>query len=611
MQLVSAKLTGSPGKGKWSQIVEYVPGDKEDSRGHFFALASCEVADDSGSEATYGRKILSDLQSSYFQKSGSAFEDLKTSLSEFTDNAESMRLQVVALVSVGDIVYFSAFGGPSVSIFRDGVYKRILESSGTKVMAGSGHIKEEDLVLLSTSGFFEGCEEGEIQKALSQATPEEVVESFAPRIHSNSEQGEKALVVIRFGQPEKLEVAAEQVVKSEGSEEQVKPNPNIFAKRAGIFKNRFGARIYVKRDWGEDSKRRKNAVSVGAVLLVLLLISIGFGTYEVGRERAQKEYRSKVSEAQHNLDEARALFALNPVQARDLFGKSETIITDLEKNYSQNQEVKDLAMSLEDARRSVLGEFDSSFDEFVDLSLIDGFEAAKMAATSNAIYVYDGAKRRVAEVFIATKKTQVKAGPSQINEASALAAYSGRVFVVEGDGVYEVGTAREKLMDKSWEGDVLVSAYADNMYILDKSASAIYRYVGLTSGGHSSSWLAPGISIDLSKVNAWTIDGSIWILTSSGKVEKYSHGVPQDFELAKVDPALSNPTSIYTNEDLENIYVLDPNSSRVVVFGKDGAYKAQYKSGTLKDAIGVAASEEEGKIIVLTKEKLYSIPISS
>jgi hypothetical protein len=43
---------------------------------------------------------------------------------------------------------------------------------------------------------------------------------------------------------------------------------------------------------------------------------------------------------------------------------------------------------------------------------------------------------------------------------------------------------------------------------------------------------------------------------------------------------------------------------------KDGNYKAQYKSSQLKDAIGLAASEKEGKIIFLTKDKLYSIPLN-
>ena len=614
MKLISAKLTGSPGGGKWSQIVEYEP-EGESSRGHFFALASCVSENaESGSEGAFGRQVLSQLQEEYFAGEGSAFEDLKTSVEHATHSTSGIKLETLAISVTNDIVYFAGFGGASISIYRDGVYKNILNSSEENVSGGSGRVKNGDILMLSTSSFFDGYEANQIASALEQKNPEDIAETLAVHIHSAEGQGDKALVVIGVSdgasapvQEQNTPVAEPVVYQHEVTED----SATLPTRRPSIFKGRFGRGFYVKRAVGvEDTKRRKNAVSVGAILLVLLLVSIGFGGREVARERAQKEFDSKVAEARHNLDEAKALFALNPVQARELFNQSEEIINDLEKNYAQEKEVADLVSYLEDGRRRVLGEFDTQLDEFVDLSLIDGFSGAFMAATADTLYVYDGAKDRVVEVVVGTKKTQVRAGPSQINSAEALAAYSGRIFILENDGVYEVGSARTKLFDKDWDGDALIAAYTGNMYVLDKSGSNIFRHSGLSEGGAVSSWLAPGISIDLSRVSSWTIDGSIWILTSTGKIEKYSQGVPQNLELAKVDPVLSNPTAIYTNEELENIYVLDPSTSRVVVFGKDGSYKAQYKSSTLGEAVGLFASEKDGKIIVLTKEKLYSISIA-
>jgi hypothetical protein len=617
MKITSAKLTASPGSGRWAQIVEYVPGDGElETRGHFFGLVSFSgEGQETGELAASGKKILTRLQEEYFtQSEDSPFVSLKKALEVSVEGFPSGggKLEVLAAAFVGEVAYFAAYGGATVGIFREGKYSEILVSHDANFVSASGKPKVNDLVVLSTSGFFDDLAEEGAKKALSSLDPGRAIEMFAPKVHSSEGQGEKALVIVKCdieGVPEDVNVHPS--VPEEASEVPIASTAqrtDVFAKQLGSFKDRFGRGIYVKRQEGmEETRRRKNAVSVGAILLALLLVSIGFGVREAGLRKARREYETKISTAEHNLEEARALFALNPSQARELFDQSEKLVAEL-KGGQGGPEVDKLVLLLEEGRRSVLGEFDTAYEEFVDLSLIDGFEAGNMAATVDAVYVYDMAKKRIVEVFIDTKKTEVKVGPSQINNVDALTGYLGKIFISDNEGVFEVGSARNRVVERDWEGDILIYAYAGNMYILEKSTSSVWRYPGSGGGfGEKSSWLAPGINIDLSKVVSWVIDGSVWILTSSGKIERYNQGAPQDFDQVKIIPELSNPSAIYTNEDLENVYVLDPAYERVVVFDKSGGYKAQYRASILKDAIGVAASEEEGKIIVLTKEKLFSI----
>ncbi|GAG50039.1 unnamed protein product, partial [marine sediment metagenome] len=86
-------------------------------------------------------------------------------------------------------------------------------------------------------------------------------------------------------------------------------------------------------------------------------------------------------------------------------------------------------------------------------------------------------------------------------------------------------------------------------------------------------------------------------------------GNPQAFSVSGVAPHLINPKAIYTNEELEFLYLLEPENKRVIVLDKSGEYKAQYVSGSIGEAIDIAVSEKEGKIILLTGEKLFSIEI--
>ena len=77
-----------------------------------------------------------------------------------------------------------------------------------------------------------------------------------------------------------------------------------------------------------------------------------------------------------------------------------------------------------------------------------------------------------------------------------------------------------------------------------------------------------------------------------------------------VVPSLSQPSAIYTNEELNFVYILEKDSGRVVVTDKEGNYQAQYFSDKIREANGLVVSEENGKIIIVTNEKLYSINIS-
>jgi hypothetical protein len=66
---------------------------------------------------------------------------------------------------------------------------------------------------------------------------------------------------------------------------------------------------------------------------------------------------------------------------------------------------------------------------------------------------------------------------------------------------------------------------------------------------------------------------------------------------------------LYADPNNEFIYLLDRAGKRVVVTDKKGNYKAQYINDKIGDAINLAVSEADKKIILLTGEKLMQIEI--
>jgi hypothetical protein len=226
--------------------------------------------------------------------------------------------------------------------------------------------------------------------------------------------------------------------------------------------------------------------------------------------------------------------------------------------------------------------------------------------------VLDKKNKKIAKANIATKKTEVVAGPGDFNRNIIdVALYSGRVFVLTDDGLYEVGEQKDKLLENDLGTNLYLYSYAGNIYILDKDSSKIYRYPATTSGfGSKQEWLAPGIDINLGGVSGWSINGSIWLAFDSGKMIKLTQGSPNNLNSADVYPEIHALEAIYTNEELEYLYLLDTDNKRVVVLDKNGVYVAQYISDRLASAGGIIVSEKEKKLIFSDKEgKLYSIEI--
>lgn len=155
-----------------------------------------------------------------------------------------------------------------------------------------------------------------------------------------------------------------------------------------------------------------------------------------------------------------------------------------------------------------------------------------------------------------------------------------------------------------------LSVYGSRLYTLDPKTNDIYRHDeadgGFTAGtgwlNDTDASLENGVSI--------AIDGEIYVLRNNGNVTRFSAGVKDDgFSLSDIDPALNSGTAIYTDENTENLYVLDSQNSRVVVFTKEGKLVAQYTSNTFDNLRSMAVDEANNRIYVLSGTRVYEVEL--
>lgn len=170
-------------------------------------------------------------------------------------------------------------------------------------------------------------------------------------------------------------------------------------------------------------------------------------------------------------------------------------------------------------------------------------------------------------------------------------------------------------IDSAWKPAVDIATYYNNIYLLSPSENQIYKYTTLGGSDYSSasSYISNAGALDLSNATSITIDGSIFVLKSDGTIIQFYNGQPTEYNLQGIpEPysTLSNPNQIYTTEELDHIYISDPNNKRVLQFRKDdGQYIQQVVGEELGDIDSFVVNEKINTIYILADNKIYTANI--
>lgn len=343
------------------------------------------------------------------------------------------------------------------------------------------------------------------------------------------------------------------------------------------------------------STKRKTTLTAGVLILLLLIISVFFGI----KQKSLKEFNTK-SEEKLNI-----AITNYDLQTRDAFVLAKQTAEELKSSGYKNEKLDELLKKINENEEELLGEIKPEVKDLLDLTLqISGFNGSKLVSTGEVMFVMDDKEKNIIQLDTNGKNAKIVAKKDVLEGVNEIASYEDRLFTLNSDGIYEIDGTKKKIKDQEWTNP-LFYLYSSNIYLVDRSNSQILRYSGNNKTfGDKTDWLAPGIEADFSKVIDVTIDGSIWLLSSSGKVTKFTNGNPTSISMEGITEVLQNPTAIYTNEDNKHVYILDKNNGRVIVLEKNGKFKIQYLSDEIKNATDLVVSEEEKKVILLVGPKI-------
>lgn len=569
IKLATTNIVGSAAPTSWSQAQSSA---LDETKQLLVILQLTRNEDDSLIDlATIGPEILSELLAR--GREADSLAKLETVVKNIIGGVgDGMRAEAAVGLLSGDNLLIYGHGLVDAYLSRDGR----LATLGKHFEQGlgiQGVLQRGDVVVLSTTKFSEVVTMSKFKEIITQ--DEAPAEMLAPLVHTQNETSGVAAIV--------------GVVQDETLPRQ-------------------WPKINLQLRTGEP---RKINLWIGGGILLLLILMIGAGMVRRVRVVAEQNFAELNTSVSAKLDEVMRVGELNPEQARTLLAQARGeveayLATDTRDEYKDR--ARKLAVTIEQADEKAFKKNDIGLETIVELNVLaDNLlsEQMKSDGKGNLIFLDKSDSRLVSMNLNDRSRQIIQVGSDKamldvgVSEAKVYGLYSSGVneYFWKKDDEKQVIEA-----DEFWKTPLLIELFAGNIYILDKEQGEIWKYPVLTDGfGGRRRWFAVGIAPDLSNAVDMKVVGDVWLLTSTGKLERYSRGAPVTFSMegfpAKGESKrLSEPTAVWVTDSL--VYVLENGAERVSVFGIDGKYQEQYLNSEFKKASDLVIVDDKGYVII-------------
>lgn len=664
-------IVGPEKEGVWSGTFWHEPESKDriSEKGRLYLILTLGLPADFSSPSQLTHSLWAEISKNYFEEESGVLTSLQKAIAEALSNADKaiapyrgalagrkVHFGLAAGVLWGRVLYVTQVGEAQIRIVRDRKIRSLFSPpnvssdnlfSKIPLQVASGYLERDDFVIFESKFFQEAFSDDELSRILAKTQdPLGVCEELMPQVHERENASWMAALFLKTGlaqSPSTEEVVtfaqvSEDKIEISKSEEDKPEKKNrvqkfiekldlslgrrIFtlikslAKRINILAAILRGRPLYLRD-SRVMKERKKFFIVGLLLILMLVFasSVFFGVRQRGEMQERQEFAKLISEATSKYEEAKAVLELNRIRARELLSEARDALKKAKNLEIQKSKVKELEEKLIELERQALKitQIDNPAI-FFELTLIKKeAKGESLVFLPPDLLVLDRGRGAV-----------YKVGKDKSSREYAIAAASGSLLAAQGpsfflakpdEGIFEINlesAQTKKVLEKDpiWGNLVGIDTFAGNIYLLDSGKNQIWKYTGGAAGFSSGQkFLAEDQNIDLSQAISFSIDGTIWVITSDGKVIKALQGKADLINIDGLDAPFSPSSVIETKDDSQFVYVLDRQGQRVVRFSKEGEYDSQYKGEFLKDAVSIAIDEAEGSLYVLSESKIFVIKL--
>ncbi|MBI2356377.1 MAG: hypothetical protein HYV13_04205 [Candidatus Doudnabacteria bacterium] len=478
-----------------------------------------------------------------------------------------------------------------------------------------GKIKEDDLVILTLSNVFNFISQDLFARVLNE-DPQEAINVFSKILNAAGSEEQFSCFILRFTKEAMPLPASEEIFAplpeaemALGSDHR-EPPPLAEAWRSiqkiATSPGRMTGLLamgkkYKLHSWQRLPPARKFFLASFLIFILIFGINLIAYGFKASNRKTHEKINQQINKLSEVMREAEAsLIYKDDQKAFTLLAQAWDEYRNLEhESGKQAGEIKPILLEL-DARINRITQIPNpelaTELKFAPLFIVragSGFLLANKDISSLSFF-----DKTARNIFLINNPTEELRG---IAHVSGL----GHVFATA-DKIYLVNETKKQveLLKTIANADIRGIKFAspNRLYVLDKNSNQILR---LNFSGRALSTPQPMLKTQLilSDIQDFGLDKDIYLLSKTS-ITRIVNGLPQAFKL----PALSQPLADSSRITVAaNIYILEPNTKRLLIFGKNGSLLNQIVFNGLTSPSDFIVDETQRTIQLLSGNRLYSI----
>lgn len=627
--ILLSKIVANASDTTWSQAYTTL---------NVFISLSIHKENPSTSITSTGKDILEKLQREFFALDEKNLENIKKAVSNVVKTIEEgTDYSILVGTIVNSVLYIIIASQGQVVMKRKDRVGVIAKGEKNGLIGFSGRIEHDDVIIFETGDFAEKIPTSTLQEYLSSPDVIEVSENITPLIHEES-KGTEAAIIVQYKNesaiskhtapsyiPEKKEEPQEVEKKEEaspnhddqtdqrtyenadeneatledviGHDEEYKNSTPLLNKVMSLLKFIPAVRIPKKRA----------AIGIAVIALVVLLVgSIFFETNRRTQKARAAEFQKVYEPALKKYEEGTSLQSLNKTLALEELTDSQNLIKDSLSTFPKNsKEYKELS--------NLLSRVEGEIENIGGGSSVKNLK--ELLSTGKEFSSIDSATFKGSELIVASKsgkKVAILKADGSVKksyetdevEPELVAADEKFIYALgEGVAIIDKGNSKTTTVAKEATG-AAIEVFGSNFYILNGNDVEKYRAPSYTSASYFTD--KPSFS---STPTGMAINGPVYIIEENGTISKFVKGKKETFEVKGLLAPFAAGSTIYTDIDFKNIYVLDVKNQRVVSLSEKGEFQNQLESEIFKNAKSFAIDEKNKKGFAVSSDKLYSFDL--
>jgi hypothetical protein len=576
----------------------------------------------------YGKELLEKLQREFFALDDKSLENIKKAVGNVSKTIEKgYRYSILVGAIVNNILYIVVASAGQVAIKRGEQTGIIATGVENELHGFSGKLEHDDIIIFETGDFTEKIPLESLSEYLSSKDVLQIAENITPLVHENS-KGTESAIIIQYKDMNNVEhVATDDFEIGEGEQTKEEKEPeekyipeNLWTKERHENRNieELADDNNQEEEYEEPKKRRQfelpsfslanRRVLILAISVVLIIILVGgilFQLYQKNQAQKTAEFNKVYDPIQEKFNEGKNLESLNKSLALDDFTATSKMVNEILSKYSKGSDEYTKLTELKSESESKISELaGGSSAKNVKEFLKPGNKIKSITAVSakgGTLVLLDSQGEQV--MTIDTNGTIKKT--YDIKNSDKFISSDDKFIYTMGTSITSIdrGNGKVTTIIKDVKGDSF-DIFGSNVYTLTNGD--ILKYKAPSYDPNSYFTDKPAFKNTPQDIG---ISGPIWVLETSGTVERFTKGKNDNVELSGLSGPIADNAKIYADPDNDNVYVMDVKNQRVVSFNEEGEYQTQYEGSFIKDATSFAIDEKNNAGYVVSKNTLYSFDL--